>query len=168
MSLQSTNFWREILTGLFSKVLLSKRTKYKKMEVCFIMYVNSNCLCVASMCWASPGFWSCHLIKYIMTLAAVWFLFYELIILHDNLKYGEFGVLVVRNMTFENGNLTWHFDNCEWQFRTQQSAGRRQRNMGGWRTLHFKQNKFMDSRERLSTIYNTPSQWLCERLWVKN
>jgi len=27
-------------------------------------------------------------------------------------------------------------------------------------------NKFMDSRERLSTIYNTPSQWLCERLWV--
>ena len=64
-------------------------------------------------------------------LTVFWVLFYELIVLIVHLNYGEFGVLVACNMTFENGNLTWHFDNCEWQSRTQQSAGRRQNNMGG-------------------------------------
>jgi len=47
--------------------------------------------------------------------------------------YGEFGILVVCNMTFKNDNLTRCFDNCEWQFRMQESADRRQKNMGGWK-----------------------------------
>ena len=58
------------------------------------------------MFWASPGFRNKLYDKIYVNVDGRLTLFYELISLLVLLNYDEFSVLVVRNMTFKNGDLT--------------------------------------------------------------
>ena len=117
--------------------------------------------------WASPGFWiricdkiyndiGGHLIFTLWAYSFVW----------------SAQVWQVQCSSFmQHDILEWQFDMIFQQFHmkiqnatiSQQKA----KEHGGMKPSISNKNKFMDSHVRLSTISNTPSQWLCERLWVQ-